>query len=143
MYTKLDDIAFAKKLKQYIEMNPEASLKKIVKDNYTNYKRLHQLEADGYIKLPASMPLSLRNKEYYCNKNNGMLFNYAVVPDPNKNIVYKNRWSPFKMRRHVAKYPHHIIIDFRSIKSHEDPLNEQQKWLVDFQRSFESDHQAV
>jgi hypothetical protein len=143
MYTKLEDINMAQTILFYLSKIPNATRADIRRDCHTNMRRLRQLEADGYIKLPEPMPLALRNKEYYSDKNNGAFFHYAVIPDPAKKIIYKNKWSPYKMRKHSEKYPDHIIIDLRRFKNHEDPLTEQQKWLVDFQRNFENDHQAV
>ena len=68
MYTKLDDMKMAKKIQLYLEKNPSATRMNITKDCFTNMRRLKQLEADGYITIPAVMPRGLRNKQYYENK---------------------------------------------------------------------------
>jgi len=68
MYTKLDDIKMAKKIKLYLEKNPNATRMNIAKDCFTNMRRLRQLEAEGYINIPAPMPREIRNREYYANK---------------------------------------------------------------------------
>ena len=68
MYTKLDDIKMAQKILLYMEKNPSAIRKDIVKYCFTNMRRLRQLEGEGYINIPPPMPRELRNKEYRENK---------------------------------------------------------------------------
>jgi hypothetical protein len=68
MYTKIDDMNMAQKILLYIEKNPNATRKDITKYCFTNMRRLRQLESEGYINIPAPMPRSLRNREYYANK---------------------------------------------------------------------------
>lgn len=68
MYTKLDDMKMAQKILDYIEKNPSATRSDIRKHCFTNMRRLRQLEAEGYINIPAPMPREIRNREYYANK---------------------------------------------------------------------------
>lgn len=68
MHTKIDDMNMARKILLYIEKNPNATRKDITKYCFTNMRRLRQLEADGYLTMPAPMPREIRNKEYRENK---------------------------------------------------------------------------
>jgi hypothetical protein len=68
MYTKLDDIKMAQKILDYIKKKPNATRADIRKYCFTNMRRLRQLEADGYLTMPAPMPREIRNKEYRENK---------------------------------------------------------------------------
>jgi hypothetical protein len=68
MYTKLDDIKMAKKIMDYVEKNPTANRKKIIKYCFTNWRRLNQLEAEGYINILPPTPLAERNREWRENK---------------------------------------------------------------------------
>jgi len=68
MYTKLDDMKMAQKILDYIQKNPSATRSDIRKDCFTNMRRLRQLEAEGYLNIPAPMPRGIRNREYYANK---------------------------------------------------------------------------
>jgi hypothetical protein len=68
MYTKLDDMKMAQKILDYMEKNPSALRGQITKDCFTNMRRLRQLEAEGYLNIPAPMPRGIRNREYYANK---------------------------------------------------------------------------
>lgn len=64
MYTKLDDVNYAKKVNAYIKANPNATRKLITKDCITNAHRLKYLEEQGLITLPPPTPRGLRNREY-------------------------------------------------------------------------------
>jgi len=64
MYTKLDDTRQANKINAYINANPNATRKLIIKDCITNWYRLKYLEQQGLIALPTPTPHNIRNKEY-------------------------------------------------------------------------------
>ena len=49
MYTKLDDLRIAKKINDYLQLNPLATQKKICLELFTNEHRLKQLSIDGLI----------------------------------------------------------------------------------------------
>jgi hypothetical protein len=68
MYTKLDDVKMAQKILDYIQKNPSATRSDIRRYCFTNMRRLRQLEAEGYLNIPAPMPRGIRNREYYANK---------------------------------------------------------------------------
>ena len=68
MYTKLDDVKMAQKILDYIQKNPSATRLDIRRYCFTNMRRLRQLEAEGYLNIPAPMPRGIRNREYYANK---------------------------------------------------------------------------
>jgi hypothetical protein len=61
MYTKLDDIKHANKIKEYMVKNPVASRKDIMIDCITNSHRLKQLEQLNLITLPMPIPYGMRN----------------------------------------------------------------------------------
>jgi hypothetical protein len=51
MYTKLDDLRIAKKINNYLQLNPQATQKAICMELYTNVHRLKQLESNNLINL--------------------------------------------------------------------------------------------
>jgi hypothetical protein len=67
MYTKLDEMRFAKKVIQFLDTHPDATRKDIILNLYTNLHRLKALEKDGYVKLPEPTPRAERNKKYIEN----------------------------------------------------------------------------
>lgn len=61
MYTRADSIRQAYFIKNYIEDNPNCTMKNIIQNCVTNVHRLKNLERQGYIKLPKPTPYGERN----------------------------------------------------------------------------------
>ena len=61
MYTRSDSIRQAYFIKNYIEDNPNCTMKNIIQNCVTNIHRLKNLERQGYIKLPKPTPYGERN----------------------------------------------------------------------------------
>jgi hypothetical protein len=61
MYTKLDDARQAKFINNFMQSNPNCTMKDIIQRCVTNRTRLKQLEMQGYFKLPNPIPYGKRN----------------------------------------------------------------------------------
>ena len=61
MYKDSDSIRQAYFIKNYIEDNPNCTMKNIIQDCVTNFYRIKNLERQGYIKLPKPTPYGERN----------------------------------------------------------------------------------
>jgi hypothetical protein len=51
MYTKLDDLRIAKKINDYLQLNPLATQKNICSELFTNEHRLKQLSMNNLINI--------------------------------------------------------------------------------------------
>jgi len=61
MYKESDSIRQAHFIKNYIEDNPNCTMKNIIQNCATNVHRIKNLERQGYITLPKPTPYGERN----------------------------------------------------------------------------------